>query len=209
MALRDGRAAISRAGGGAGPARRGLTSVQGLAAVLAEERKPRSRLAEELREPWDSLHSTALPPPSPPSRTNGHLWMGTAWGRGCPQLPYTVPTCPGGLPSLALAEGAAGAAGGPAAGRLHAERQGLPQLQLRLLGRGEEAQPPSPSTSLSSARGRARDTVGTVTGPRMGLCPPLCIPLTLLRSGGGLLLREWGRRSGRGCPWLSALRQAW
>lgn len=51
MALRDGRGAVSRASGSAGPVRRGLTSVQGLAAVPAEERKPRSRLAEELREP--------------------------------------------------------------------------------------------------------------------------------------------------------------
>lgn len=47
-----------------------------------------------------------------------------------------------------------------------------------------------------------------VTGPGMGPCP-LDTPHTLLRSGGGLLLREWGRRSGRGCPWLSAVRQAW
>lgn len=47
-----------------------LTSVQGLAAVLAEDKKPRSRLAEELSEPWDSLHSMALLLPSPPSRTD-------------------------------------------------------------------------------------------------------------------------------------------
>lgn len=47
-----------------------LTSVQGLVAVLAEDKKPRSRLAEELSEPWDSLHSMALLLPSPPSRTD-------------------------------------------------------------------------------------------------------------------------------------------
>lgn len=47
------------------------------------------------------------------------------------------------------------------------------------------------------------------SGEGTGPCSLLPTPLTLLRSGGGLLLREWGRRSGRGCPWLSARRQAW
>lgn len=54
-----------------------LTSVQGLVAVLAEDKKPRSRLAEELSEPWDSLHSMALLLLSPPSRTDRTMVVGT------------------------------------------------------------------------------------------------------------------------------------
>ena len=121
-----------------GPAQRRLTSVQGLAAVLAEDRKPRSRLAEELSEPWDSRHSMELPLPSPPSRTDQGTVVGTVGslrGQRSPStLLGTALTCPGGLPPLSLPEGPAGAAGGTTARCLHAQRQGLAQLQLRLLG---------------------------------------------------------------------------
>lgn len=189
--------------GGVGMAQRGLTSAQGLGAVLAEERKPRSRLAEEFREPWDSLHSTALPPPSPPSRTDRQPRWG--WHED-----GDTQSCPARL--LPAQEGSRRSP-------LRKERRGLRLAPLPAVSTPSGRDFPSFSFDFWGKERRKLSmgaalyptmspSLRLVTGPGMGPCP-LDTPRTLLRSGGGLLLREWGRRSGRGCPWLSAVRQAW